>query len=39
MQFQMCVYQEKKPPFPGLAGALAIFFLQKVHSQTDSAMS
>ena len=40
MQFQMCVYREKKTALPGLSGSPGQFFLlQKVHFQTDSAMS
>ena len=31
--------KEHKMPYPGLAGALANFPVQKVHFQTDSAMS
>ena len=37
---KMCVYLEKKTTaLTGLAGALANFFLPKVHFLTDSAMS
>ena len=32
-------YENRKLPYPGLAGALANFSVQKVHFQTDSAMS
>ena len=35
----VCLLRKKNTALTGLAGALVKFFLQKVHFQTDSAMS